>query len=147
MVPAGYMAKRVVARPDWLLAERVSSIYSVSGCMSHDFADYVEFWQHNGYWLFDSPDIIIDVARIKNIDVAETVLFFYEVYELQFDSGQWTRFEPEPSFGTNISVPDGRRRDGHRQPTNPLTLDSRSAGSYATPFAKTISTLSISPMS
>jgi hypothetical protein len=26
MVPAGYMAKRVVARPDWLPAERVSSI-------------------------------------------------------------------------------------------------------------------------
>src|SRR4029453_3525545 len=29
MIPAGYMAKRVLARPDWLPAECVSSIYSV----------------------------------------------------------------------------------------------------------------------
>jgi len=49
MVPAGGMAKRVVARPDWLHAERVSSIYSVSGCISEDFADYINFWKHNGY--------------------------------------------------------------------------------------------------
>jgi len=45
MVPAGYMAKRVVARPDWLPAERVSSIYSVSGCVSENFADYINFWE------------------------------------------------------------------------------------------------------
>jgi hypothetical protein len=31
MIPAGYMAKRVVERPDWLHAERVASISSVSG--------------------------------------------------------------------------------------------------------------------
>jgi hypothetical protein len=35
----------------------------------------------------------------------------------------------------------------HRQPTKPLTRDSRSCGSYASPFAKTISILSMSPMS
>ena len=58
MVPAGYMAKRVVARPDWLPAERVSTIYSISGCISHNFADYIGFWKHNGYWLFDSPNIV-----------------------------------------------------------------------------------------
>ena len=62
MVPAGYMAKRVVARPDWLPAERVSSIYSVSGCVSDNFAEYITFWRHNGYWLFDSPAVITDVA-------------------------------------------------------------------------------------
>jgi len=81
MVPAGYMAKRVVARPDWLPAERVPSIYSVSGCVSHDFTDDIEFWKHNGYWLFDSPDIITDIARKNNIDLDETMLFFCEVYD------------------------------------------------------------------
>ena len=100
MVPAGYLAKRVVARPDWLHAERVSSIYSVSGCVSENFTDYITFWKHNGYWLFDSPQAIIQIAREKSIDLAETVLFFYEVYELQFDLGDWMRFEPEPSFIT-----------------------------------------------
>ena len=35
-------------------------------------------WMHNGYWLFDSHAAIIDIARDKKIDLAETVLFFYE---------------------------------------------------------------------
>lgn len=113
MVPAGYMAKRVVARPDWLPAERVSSIYSVSGCVSNNFADYINFWKHNGYWLFDSPNAIIEIAREQGIDLAETVLFFYEVHERQFDSGEWRRFEPEPSFGTNVSVPEARVFEGY----------------------------------
>lgn len=113
MVPAGYMAKRVVVRTDWLAAEGVSSIYSVGGCVSHDFTDYIGFWKHNGYWLFDSPDIIIDIARENNIDLAEAMLFFYEVYELQFNSGEWTSFEPEPSFGTNVSLPGAKVVEGY----------------------------------
>jgi hypothetical protein len=95
MVPAGYMAKRVVARS----AGRVSSIYSVSGCISNNFTDYINFWKHNGYWLFDSPKTIM--------------LFFYEVHELQFDSGAWMRFEPEPSSGTNVSVPEAKVFEGY----------------------------------
>ena len=113
MVPAGYMAKRVVARPDWLPAERVSSIYSVSGCVSDTLTDYINFWKHNGYWLFDSPEAIIEIARENGIDLAETVLFFYEVHALQFDSGEWMRFEPEPSFGTNVIVPEAKVLEGY----------------------------------
>jgi len=113
MIPAGYMAKRVVARPDWLPAERVSSIYSVSGCVSENFADYINFWKHNGYWLFNSPHVITDVARENNIDLADTKLFFYEVHELQFNSGEWAPFEPEPSFGTNVSVPEAKVLEGY----------------------------------
>jgi hypothetical protein len=113
MVPAGYMAKRVVGRPDWLRAERVSSIYSVSGCVAENFADYINFWKHNGYWLFNSPHVIIDVARDNNIDLADTKLFFYEVYELQFNSGKWAPFEPEPSFCTDVSVPEAKALEGY----------------------------------
>ncbi len=113
MVPAGYMAKRVVARPDWLPAKRVSSIYSVSGCVSDNFTDYITFWKHNGYWLFDSPAVITDIARENNIDLAETMLFFYEVYELQLNSGEWTPFEPEPSFGTHVSLPEAKVLEGY----------------------------------
>jgi hypothetical protein len=107
------MAKRVVTRPDWLPAERVSSIYSVSGCISSDFTDYIGFWRHNGYWLFDSPDIITDIARENSIDLAGTMLFFYEVHELQFNSGEWTSVEPEPSFGTDVSVPAAKVLEGY----------------------------------
>jgi hypothetical protein len=113
MVPAGYMAKRVVTRPDWLPAERVSSIYSVSGCLSSDFTDYIGFWRHNGYGLFDAPDIITDIARENRIDLAGTMLFFYEVHERQFKSGEWTSFEPEPSSGTDVSVPAAKALEGY----------------------------------
>ena len=113
VVPAGYMAKRVVERPHWLPAERVSSIYSVSGCVSENFAEYITFWKHNGYWLFDSPAVITDIAQENNIDLSETMLFFYEVYELQFNSSEWTPFEPEPSFGTNVSLPEAKVLEGY----------------------------------
>jgi hypothetical protein len=93
--------------------KRVASIYSVSGCISQNFTDYIHFWKHNGYWLFDSPEIIIEIARTNKIDLAEAVLFFYEVYELQFDSGDWTQFEPEASFGTNVSLPEAKVFQGY----------------------------------
>lgn len=112
MIPAGYMAKRVAARPEWLLAERVSSIYSVSDCISSDFANYVTLWKHNGYWLFDSPEVIIEIARDNRMDLAGTTLFFYEVHDLQFDDGKWTRFEPEPSAGSNVRVPEVKVLEG-----------------------------------
>jgi len=113
MVPAGYMAKRVVGRPDWLTTERVSGIYSVSGCVSENFADYITFWKHNGYWLFDSPEVIIEIARERGINLAETMLFFYEIHQLEFDSGEWIQFEPVPSFGTNVSIPEAKVLEGY----------------------------------
>lgn len=58
MIPAGYMAKKVVNKPDWLKANGVDDINSVSGCLSKDFADYITFWKHNGYWFFDLPELI-----------------------------------------------------------------------------------------
>lgn len=50
MIPVGYMAKRVPMKPDWLKATDVVDIYSVSSCIAEDFADYIEYWKHNGYW-------------------------------------------------------------------------------------------------
>jgi hypothetical protein len=113
MVPAGYMAKRVVNRPDWLHPERVSSIFSVSGCISENFTNYIDYWMHNGYWLFDSPAAIIDIAREKRIDLSGTVLFFYEVHELEFDKGEWIPFEPQPSFTTNVNISKKKLLEGY----------------------------------
>jgi len=108
MIPAGYMAKRVMSQPDWLKANGVEDIYSVSGCISKDFADYITFWKHNGYWLFDTPGVIAQVAREHSIDLAGTTMFYYEVYEQEFDDtkGQWCPYEKEPSFPTNVRTPE-----------------------------------------
>src|SRR5262249_37431297 len=85
MIPAGYTAKRASPRPEWLAAEQVVDIYSVSGCISAAFADYIPYWKHNGYWLFDAPEVIRQLARENAIDLEGTTLFYYEVYEQEFD--------------------------------------------------------------
>ena len=109
MIPVGYTAKKVVSRPDWLEVPLVQDIYSVSNCVSKNFLDYIPFWRHNGYWLFDNPDIIRDLARENNVSLEEHIFFYYEAYEKEFDEErmQWQSFEPE-DFPTNI-IPTTKR--------------------------------------
>lgn len=115
MIPVGYMAKRVSLRPDWLHAAQVLDIYSVGDCISQDFADYIQFWKHNGYWFYDSPQIIQQLAQENAIDLAWTRLFYYEVHELEFHEleGQWAPFEPEPSMTTQVIVPTRKVLEGY----------------------------------
>jgi len=84
------MAKRLYKRPEWLKAPHVDEIYSVSGCISEDFADYILYWKHNGYWFFDSPEIIKSVAKENTIQFEGTSLFYYEVFEMEFDGERWS---------------------------------------------------------
>ena len=115
MLSVGYMAKRVIVRPKWIKTERVADIYSVSGCISKDFADYINYWKHNGHWFFDSPEIIQQLGQQNSIDLKGTRLFFYEVYELEFDDGemQWRSFKPEPSFPTQVVLPTQKALEGY----------------------------------
>jgi hypothetical protein len=76
MIPAGYMAKFVAEHPDWLGAPGVDDIYSVSGCVSSYFANYYDAWKHNGFWLFDSIDLIRQVASEKAIDLKDARFFY-----------------------------------------------------------------------
>ena len=112
MIPAGYMAKRVCKKPEWLRAKRVTDIYSVSGCMSADFADYINYWKHNGFWFFNSPGVIRSIAQESSIDLAGTHLFYYEAHEMEFDGEKWHRFAPEPSFQTSVIVPPSKQLEG-----------------------------------
>lgn len=112
MIPAGYMAKRVHLRPDWLQAPQVVDIFSVSGCISEAFADYINYWKHNGYWFFDSPEIIKGVAKENSIQLEGTSLFYYEAYEMEFDGDNWRPFAQEPSFTTNVVLPPEKQLEG-----------------------------------
>lgn len=114
MIPAGYMAKRVEKSTDWLGAPNVDDIYSVSSCVSEDFADYINYWQHNGYWLFDSPDVIIQLAEQNSINLEGAKFFYYEVYEYQFNekARSWVSFGPEPSFALDVKKPAAVRLEG-----------------------------------
>ena len=54
---------------------QVVDIYSVSSCQCENFADYIPFWKHNGYWFFDSPEIIKNIARDNAIQLEGTSLY------------------------------------------------------------------------
>jgi hypothetical protein len=107
MIPAGYMFKKVISRPAWLKAADVGDIFSLSGCVSENFTDYVSYWQHNGYWLFDSPTVMEQIARKNNLDLDDMTLFYYEVFAEEFDasSRRWSTFKLELSFPTNVEEP------------------------------------------
>lgn len=114
MIPVGYLYKKVGLRPDWIKAEGVRDIYSLSGCVSDDFTDYVNYWKHNGYWLFDTPAIMQAIAAEAHIDLMGMKLFYYETYEEEYDEeGEvWLPFEPESSFLTNVERPVAAHLEG-----------------------------------
>jgi hypothetical protein len=112
MIPAGYMAKRT-KKPLGFDMDSITEVYSVSSCVNDDFADYVPFWKHNGYWLFDSPEIIRTVARENSITLEETRLFYYEVHEEEFKDKNWFPFKPEASLITEIIAPANRTLEGY----------------------------------
>jgi len=112
MIPVGYMAKRVCNTPDWLKAPQVVDIYSVSNCISKTFADYIQYWKHNGYWFFDSPEVIQELAKDNSVQLAGTSLFYYEAHEMEYNDESWQPYSPERSFLTNVVPPSRKQLEG-----------------------------------
>lgn len=114
MIPAGYLYKKVAAPPKWLNVALLYDVYSLSGCISENFADYIPFWKHNGYWLFDAPEVIESIAIEASIDLSGQTLFYYEIHELEFDEGsrRWSPVEPTPEFSTRVTPPDAKTLQG-----------------------------------
>lgn len=132
------MFKKVVEKPAWLEAGDVVDVYSVSGCISKTFADYINYWKHNGYWLFDTPGIMVSLAKAENIELSGTTLFYYEVYEYEFNdaSKEWVSFAPEETFVTDVQFPEDKHLQGfdvanfavHTKPEcSPLSCNSLAA--------------------
>jgi hypothetical protein len=103
----------------WLRAMKVSltlDVYSVSSCVNDDFADYVDYWKHNDWWFFDSPAAIQAVSQEHSIDLGDALLFYYEIYEFEFDHGEWRSFSPGEGAGNRqagIATPSSKRLDGY----------------------------------
>ncbi|HJW42532.1 MAG TPA: hypothetical protein VJ476_15055 [Rhizomicrobium sp.] len=111
MIALGYMLKKVVPPPDWLMKafgdrpNPIEAVYALSNCVSADFADYIHLWKHNGWWLFDNPDILRAAAVEEGVDPAPLTLFYYEAYEEEYDAGTWRAIAPEASFTTAVRIP------------------------------------------
>jgi hypothetical protein len=101
------MAKFVARRPDWLKVACIDDIYSVSSCVSEDFCDWIHSWKHNGFWFFDSPDIIRKIAASRNVELDKATWFYYEAFEQEFvsEESHWCSFAPEPSFPLDVQPP------------------------------------------
>ena len=114
MRPIGYLYKQVNDQVEWLKAEHVKDVYSLSGHVSANFADYINYWQHNGYWLFNSPGLIRQLAAEHSITLSRLKLFYYEAYEREYDadSQEWYDFEPEASFDTDVVLPASKILEG-----------------------------------
>ncbi|MDF1746539.1 MAG: hypothetical protein P1V19_22780 [Gimesia sp.] len=114
MIPVGYMAKRVERKSDWLKNNQVEDIFSVSNCISDDFAYLPDYWKNNGYWFYDSPEIIKALATEHGLHLEGTKMFYYEVYEYQCyeDDPEWENFEPVDSFVTNVRTPVNKVLEG-----------------------------------
>jgi hypothetical protein len=88
MIPAGYMYKFAGVPPTHLTAEGVADIFSVGACTGSNspfFAEYINYWKHNGYWFHNSPEVIEQIASDEDIDLSTMTLFYYEFYEFEFD--------------------------------------------------------------
>jgi hypothetical protein len=107
MIAAGYMAKVVAPKPEWIKSATAVRICSVSNCVASDFCDYIKYWKHNGYWFFNSPQDIQAVADSDPKAANDRELFYYEIYEQQFDDqvATWMPFAPEESFRTEVILP------------------------------------------
>jgi hypothetical protein len=115
MIPVGYMYKKVVSRPNWIQSDLVDDIYSVSGCISEDFCDYINYWKHNGFWFFNAPIIMEQIAQKVGLNTSTMYLFYYEILEEEFNenSKKWSKFKPESSFPTSVERPLNIRIEGY----------------------------------
>lgn len=114
-MPVGYMYKKICRSPKWLKSAQVTDIYSVSPCISEDFADWINYWKHNGYWFFDSPEVMKQLAKDNDLSLEGMCLFFYLAYEKQWDEEArgWVHYFPEKSLPTNVVPPIDSRMEGY----------------------------------
>jgi hypothetical protein len=116
MIPLGYMLVKVAPPPEWMHSPKVELVYSACGCsVSPYFFEYIPLWKHNGWWFFDHPSIMYDIASEKNLDLNEVTLFYYEAFEQEFDEDaeKWLPIEPEKSFTTNVTLPNNKILRGY----------------------------------
>jgi hypothetical protein len=74
----------------------------------------IAFWKHNGYWLFASPQIILELAASQQADLSGMTTFYYEVYKQEYDETTkgWSMFSPEVEFKTAVVPPREKRLAG-----------------------------------
>ena len=85
VIDAGYFAKRVVPKPEWLDAPGVVEICSASGCVSKGPEGWIDHWLHNELGWFNRAS---DAWTVVPPDQREAYrLFAYRIYPAVFRNG------------------------------------------------------------
>jgi len=114
MIPAGYMLKTVKKPDGWVSKAEVIDLYSLSGCVSDTFVNSFETWKHNGFWLYDSLDVMRAIIKEQGVDASRFELFYYEVHEEQFDdeTGLWEDATPDEAWPVEVIPPTAKTLQG-----------------------------------
>ncbi len=92
MLPAGYLLKHIVPPPEWLATgpSLIRDVCSVSDCVNDNVVDVQGAWQHNGFGLANSPDVLEALAVDAGADVSSAVLLYFTAYDREQESDGWT---------------------------------------------------------
>jgi hypothetical protein len=71
-------------------------------------------WRHNCWWLFDDPTTILEIGKEHGLDLSSLSLFYYEMFENEYDAdiGDWKPIEPGNDFFTAVKTPGTKRFSG-----------------------------------
>lgn len=81
----GYFPKKTATRPDWLKVSHVEEICSASECISVGPLGWIEAWEHNGNWLFNSPEVAWGVTGDAK---REFEMYAFAQYPFRLEDGQ-----------------------------------------------------------
>jgi len=87
----GYFAKPVAKRPEGLKAPQIEEICSVSECVSGGDWDWINDWQHNAEWVFNTGELAWSV--VPEPMRQDCRLFGYRLFPVRFRGGA---IEPYP---------------------------------------------------
>jgi hypothetical protein len=87
----GYFPKRTKKCPDWLKAAGVEEVCSVSSCVSDGPENWIDHWQHNAMWVFDTPELAWSV--VPELTRNEFDLYAYRMFPVEFVEGKPEPFE------------------------------------------------------
>lgn len=101
----GFLAKKVVLRPEWLKCPSVEAVCSVSECISAGPEDRLLRWTHNAAGLYDSEALALEVVAPD--ERSGFTLFAYRVHPLRFDEEQPTEaWDPRSPSADLPPTPD-----------------------------------------
>lgn len=102
----GYFPKQGVATPDWLQAQGVMEVCSVSECISPGPEGWINRWAHNEMWAFDDDQAAWAVVPGGSSNAAFR-MFAYKLFPVQFVGGEQRPFVIPPLAVRPL--PDGYR--------------------------------------